>query len=232
MTTEPGTITAKQAAFIRRLTAERQQPLNEAELDNLSKQAASEYITVLLALPKAGQQAMDAPRQTEVTVTEPGVYETAENVVYVVKPNRDKTRLYAKRLVEINAERALAEGGRVQIEFEYERGAIFRLDPSMKMPLERAKELTIRYGKCIVCGRGLKAAESVERGIGPVCIKSFRVDFTEVDAGAKEAFARREREQEDAAYRSEMEAEAQELAREEAAAQEAADVRRFYGGNL
>lgn len=114
---------------------------------------------------------------TEVSVTEPGVYERADGVVFVVKPNRAKTALYAKRLVEINAERATEAEERVQIEFEYEAGAVFTLTPEDKMPLDRAKELTLRYGRCIVCGRGLKAAKSVEDGIGPVCIKSFR-DWT------------------------------------------------------
>ena len=35
---------------------------------------------------------------------------------------------------------------------------------------EQAKALSIRYGRCIVCGRKLKAAKSVEAGIGPVCM--------------------------------------------------------------
>jgi hypothetical protein len=108
-----------------------------------------------------------------VTVTEPGVYELPDGTIYVVRPNQAKSRLYAKRLVEINAERALEEGGRVQIDFEYEKGAIFKIKPEHKMELERAKELTVRYGRCIVCGARLKDAKSVERGIGPVCIKSF-----------------------------------------------------------
>jgi hypothetical protein len=109
----------------------------------------------------------------EVTVTDPGVYETPEGVVYVVKPNRDKSRLYAKRLVEIGGNRLTESDDVVQIDFEYESGAVYKLTPEMKMPLERAKALTVRYGRCIVCGTRLTDAKSVERGIGPVCIKSF-----------------------------------------------------------
>jgi hypothetical protein len=41
------------------------------------------------------------------------------------------------------------------------------------MNFEKAKALTIRYGRCICCGRRLKAAQSVERGIGPVCRRYF-----------------------------------------------------------
>jgi hypothetical protein len=135
--------------------------------------AKTYYVEEQSTLDVTAQDTEHANAEREVTVTDPGVYERADGVIFVVKPNRAKTALYAKRLVEINADRALEEGGRVQIEFEYEAGAVFTLAPEDKMPLERAKELTLRYGRCIVCGRKLKAAESVERGIGPVCIKSF-----------------------------------------------------------
>lgn len=106
---------------------------------------------------------------------DPGVYEV-DGTVYVVKPNRQRTRLYAKRLVEINAERATEAGERVQIEFEYAPGAIYQIRPEHRMCITRAKALTIRYGRCICCGRHLRAAGSVERGIGPVCARSFRHD--------------------------------------------------------
>jgi hypothetical protein len=102
----------------------------------------------------------------------PGVYEV-EGEVFVVKPNREKTRVYAKKLVEIRSERLTETGEHVQIEFEYAPGAIRKIRPEHRMDVERAKALTIRYGRCIVCGRRLKAAQSVEQGIGPVCIKSF-----------------------------------------------------------
>lgn len=125
----------------------------------------------LYAVDRPGRKPLP---EREIRVTEPGVYETPDDVVYIVKPNKAKTSLYAKRLVEINANRLTEADTRVQIEFEYEAGAIYNLTPEMKMPLERAKQLTIRYGRCIVCGAKLKQAESVERGIGPVCIKSFR----------------------------------------------------------
>lgn len=118
--------------------------------------------------------------EREVRVTEPGVYKH-DGQVFIVKATRDtakldasERRMYAKRLVEINAQRATEAGERVQIEFEYDKGAIYSIDPADRMPLDEAKQLTIRYGRCIVCGRHLKAAESVERGIGPVCIKYFR----------------------------------------------------------
>ncbi len=103
----------------------------------------------------------------------PGVYELPTGEIYVVKLNRAKTRVYAKRLVEVDSERLSKENKRVKFDFEYESGAIFRIEPDHLMGIERAKQLMIQYGRCIVCGRRLKVAESVERGIGPVCIKYF-----------------------------------------------------------
>ncbi len=105
----------------------------------------------------------------------PGVYETPAGQIYVVKPTReDKTRLYAKKLQELNGDyRTTEAGGRVDFEFVYERGAIYNIRLADRMPLERAKELITLYGRCIACNRHLKAAKSVENGIGPVCIKQF-----------------------------------------------------------
>jgi hypothetical protein len=107
-----------------------------------------------------------------VRALEPGVYEN-EHGIFIVKKNAAKTSLYAKKLIEINGVRKVESGDHVQIEFEYDRNAIALIKPEHKMDFERAKELTIRYGRCINCGRKLKDAKSVERGIGPVCAKSF-----------------------------------------------------------
>lgn len=111
-------------------------------------------------------------RDGEVAVIDPGVYEL-NGVAYIVKPNRAKTRLYAKRIVEIGGTRKTEAGSFVAVEFEYVPGVIYKLRAEDRMTGARAKELTIRYGRCICCGRSLKSGESVEQGIGPVCVKSF-----------------------------------------------------------
>lgn len=140
----------------------------------LLKGEASGILDQLFNMPWKSQGAtVTTEAKSEPDKLEVGVYETSEGI-FVVKPTRDKQRLYAKKLVEINADRLTEDGDTVQIEFEYAKGAIYRLTAADKMPLERAKKLTIRYGKCIVCNRRLKAKQSVEDGIGPVCIKSFR----------------------------------------------------------
>lgn len=54
--------------------------------------------------------------------------------------------------------------------FEYAAGAITLITPAHRMTVERAKELSIKFARCVRCGRELSADVSVERGIGPVCI--------------------------------------------------------------
>lgn len=87
-----------------------------------------------------------------------GVYEMGGKV-YVVKPNREKTRLYAK----------VWENGSLA----YAPGVIFRLHPCHKVSRERGEELSVQIGACCVCGRTLTAAKSVKAGIGPVCGAAF-----------------------------------------------------------
>lgn len=54
--------------------------------------------------------------------------------------------------------------------WEYAAGAIRDIRPEHRMTVERAEELSVRFGRCIRCGATLTADESVERGIGPICI--------------------------------------------------------------
>jgi Family of unknown function (DUF6011) len=192
--------TEKQYSFLGRLRNERQMPA-DASLrlrqrcaeQNMTKGEASDAIAWCLDQPKVqyvqstGQPDLDAEleQQTEgtvrvkderVPVDGPGVFEQADGTVYVVKRSK-ADRLYAKRLVELRdtqGDRVTDEGGHVRFDFEYARGAVYGLSEADRMTTDRAKELMVRYGRCVNCGRGLKVAESVERGYGPVCAKLFR----------------------------------------------------------
>lgn len=125
---------------------------------------------------KIVREALDLPAPTpvepEVPKLEPGVYKNG-NDIYVVKMNREKTRVYAKKLVE-SAPRLTATGEQANFDFEYAAGAIYSLNAGMKMSIEEAKPYMIKYSRCISCGRFLKDKKSVERGIGPVCRKMFK----------------------------------------------------------
>lgn len=157
---------AKQLSFIDALLTQKTVPVDlQQNIDTqlaagINRRDASPIIRALLALTD------------DSAVVEAGVYETPSGEIYVAKWNKAKTNLYAKRLIE-TGERITETGLTVTIDFQYEPGAIFKLDESMKMPFDKAKDLAIRYGKCFVCGKRLKAKGSVEAGIGPVCARSF-----------------------------------------------------------
>ena len=186
-TARPNGPTKKQIDWVLKLAGERRDDAigsdGEERIENVAariengatKQQVSTWISHLLRMPVDTRE-VQLPQQREAKKVDPaltpGVYDV-DGHVYVVKPNRAKTGLYANRLVEIAGERLNEENTLVNIEFVYAPGAIFDIKPEQKMSLEDAKWLTIRYGRCIVCGRRLKAGKSVEQGIGPVCIKSF-----------------------------------------------------------
>lgn len=172
-------VSEKQFNFLERLVRDR--------VDDFWSSDADERVQHLYELYRRGQLAgyltsrqidywLRRPKaQVENPATDltPGVYEV-DGIVYVVKPNRAKTALYAKKLVELSRRVRLNEADdRVAIEFEYAPGAVRAIRPEHRMPFERARELTLRYGRCVNCGRTLKNAVSVERGIGPVCRRAF-----------------------------------------------------------
>ena len=186
-------ITPNQSRYIANLAQQRQVPLTgsmitrvENALSNrpddpfVSKREASAVIDYLLGLPfKATEQ----PRREKPADLLPGVYEVGEEV-YVVRRTKDGERSYACKMVEIGGKRLTVLGEVIPVDFEYDRGAIFKIDPEHIMPLDRAETLTIRYGRCLVCTRHLKDAKSVKRGIGPVCIKTQRVALAQRKAAA------------------------------------------------
>jgi hypothetical protein len=108
-----------------------------------------------------------------------GVFRKADGRIFVVKPNREKTKLYAKEIIE-SAPRMTEAGEVVDFETVYRPGAIYDLNESERWDLAEAQNFLTRYARCIVCGAHLKAAKSVAGAIGPVCAKYFKRQATEV----------------------------------------------------
>lgn len=169
----------KQRALVQKLAAERPDwtdHLNGANWERCfdivndpskfaSTREASAVIDALFAVPRP------ALAQPEV-----GVYVMPDGTIVQAKPNQSKTNVYTKRWVEINGQRLVdATEERVHGEWEYAPELKRQIDQARKMTLDEAKEFILRYGQCVRCARRLKAAESVERGIGPVCVKYFSV---------------------------------------------------------
>lgn len=76
---------------------------------------------------------------------------------------------YAQILTQINGERLNELDQIVKFKYEYVRGMVYNLKPEHKLSLEQAQAFGIKYGICVVCTRKLEDAESVKRGIGPIC---------------------------------------------------------------
>lgn len=147
--------------------AEFERRLATRELDKFELMGVIDYLKV-------------APMDTESGLPI-GVYRR-NGEIFVVKLTRKvagrEQRKYVSKLVELtgSAERLTEDDERVKIDFVYAPGMLAQLRPEDQMTLEEARPFIIRYGKCIYCRTPLKAADSVERGVGPVCIKRYRSD--------------------------------------------------------
>jgi hypothetical protein len=100
-----------------------------------------------------------------------GVYRK-DGRIYVVKPNKEKTRFYAKEIIP-SAPRMTEAGERVDFETEYRSGMVYQLTEADRWNFADAQTFLTKYARCIVCGAHLKAAKSVAGAIGPVCAKYF-----------------------------------------------------------
>lgn len=127
----------------------------------LTTTEASEVIDGLkarLSYLKAKQSVAEAREDREQVG--PGFY-LLDGVVHRAVLNKTKTRTYAKRLQ--------FSTGR----WEYAGGAISKLSESNALTVEEAAALGHRYGICVCCGAELTDPQSIERGIGPVCLKNL-----------------------------------------------------------
>lgn len=104
-------------------------------------------------------------------VTEPGIYrkviktKDAElTCIYRVKMGKSGFP-YAEALV-------LGAPGQ-KARFVFQKGLIKTITADMRMTKEQAIEYGVNFGICCRCGKVLTKDKSVEKGIGPVCIKKF-----------------------------------------------------------
>lgn len=99
----------------------------------------------------------------------PGVYEL-DGSVYIIAPSkRTAGRRYAKKLLV-----STDSQGEFVLKFDYAHGVIYKLTEAHRMDIDVAKELCRKFGRCICCTHKLRVEKSLDRAIGPVCIKLFR----------------------------------------------------------
>ncbi len=90
-----------------------------------------------------------------------GVYRrSADGAMFRVQTSRDSGNRYAKLL--------LVGGG-----WGYEKGAIYTLKADERLSVAELSAWGLTTGVCAICGKLLSTAESVARGIGPVCASRY-----------------------------------------------------------
>jgi hypothetical protein len=156
--------TTKQADLLRRLAHELGKDMERADeiLATRDRAGVSAIIDQLFAEQRAARPADAMPQKTA------GYYLDAKGDAFVVVPNKAKTRTYAKKLTFIGN----VEGDQMP-RWIYTPGAVYDLASLVKLTLDEAARLSHLCGRCIFCGRALEDPKSVNRGIGPVCIKKL-----------------------------------------------------------
>lgn len=171
-------LTAKQHSFITKLLAEKAPNLDTAPGDVyerymdflegskfIAKSEASRLIDWLIKQPK--KQANSSGQTVE-----PGVYVLGDWIVKL-QMNKAGTNAYTSRWVETKSEYLNENDEHVKGKWEYDPQLKGMLRPEHRMTMEQAKAFILKYGQCAKCAHKLKAAKSVEEGIGPVCKKYF-----------------------------------------------------------
>lgn len=105
--------------------------------------------------------AREAGTATDTVILEADRLYEVDGTIYRTAQAKSSGNLYAKILDTTDGT------------WDYAPGAIRDIRPEHRMSVERAKELSIRFARCIRCQKELSAEVSVERGIGPVCIKKI-----------------------------------------------------------
>ncbi len=96
-------------------------------------------------------------------ITRDGWYKVGDVIYKVQKAVHGSGNLYAKRL-------DVPVPGVARGEWVYEPGMVNRLTDEQRLTPEQAAEFGRLYGVCGVCGRTLTDEDSIDAGIGPVCI--------------------------------------------------------------
>jgi hypothetical protein len=178
---QPAPVTEKQIAYINSLLNQLATKIADApERTTIVQEALAVHDTVKILLNQNGvskaqgsraiemllswNQRSFAPRPVPVVREKApiGVYKRGEEIYRVIK-GRQSANTYAQRLtVDFNGAPT----------WVYEGGMVFELKVEELISPEVAAQMGRSVGYCVICGRFLTDAESVAKGIGPVCEKN------------------------------------------------------------
>ena len=133
--------------------------LNGAQ-NNVTKAQGSKAIEMLLSWNKRSFAPRPVPVVREKSPI--GVYKRADDIYRVIK-GRQSQNTYAQKL-------ATDPSG--QPVWDYAGSMVYELKVEELISPEVAAQMGRSVGYCVICGRFLTDAESVAKGIGPVCEKN------------------------------------------------------------
>ena len=134
--------------------------------NSLSKRQASALIDTLIRTSEMNFGTPAVPVTRPVRVEAPlGIYRVDETI-YCVRKARQSERVYAYQLITTEGENP---------RWDYVAGKVFDLKVENMISLEVAQQYGRQTGICCICGRFLTDAESVTKGIGPVCERKYSV---------------------------------------------------------
>lgn len=134
---------------------------------NVSKQQGSSAIEMLISWNKRSFAPRPVPVVREKAPV--GVYKRGEDIYRVIK-GRQSQKTYAQKLVTD------ANGHPV---WDYAGAMVFELKVEELISPEVAAQMGRSVGYCVICGRFLTDAESVAKGIGPVCEKNTSATYAQ-----------------------------------------------------
>jgi hypothetical protein len=123
----------------------------------VTKAAASTIIDKMVRLPYLNTKTAQSPAKK--VGLEPGYY-TLDTDVFKVVRSPQSGNLYAKKFTPAG--------------FEYAQGMVPKIiKGGAKLTLEEAKAYGKLYGTCVICARTLTDEQSIEIGVGPVCLAKW-----------------------------------------------------------
>lgn len=174
-------ITDKQVAFIKKLIAQVETKVGTSDMTR-AKFALEFNAKILARLERGDLNKRDGSRLIETLIRHAndsyevavvqekapvGVYKHDGEIYRVIKA-RQSEKTYAQKLIAI-------EGRAPRWEIAY--GFVLKLKVEELIAPEVAAQMGRSVGYCVICGRFLTDAESVAKGIGPVCFERVSVNY-------------------------------------------------------
>lgn len=160
-----GSLTEKQFATVQRLTVQSQEFMKAREAEKTARIASAPVVTVEaieVAFNNAKQAGVKRPKLRLDTFVFSPASEKSANVGAIYIKNKEDG-LYLGKVMN----------GRLFTSRDCTTEASERIVAVASDPAQAAIAYGKKFGACSVCGRALTDADSIARGIGPVCAENY-----------------------------------------------------------